>query len=112
MSDSRIEALRNMIEKDPKDALARFMLANELYEAGDHEATVKELEAYLKLKEDEGAAYRTLGDALVQLGRKKEARWAFRQGAEAARAHNHFAMADELEKKLQEVMPKGLRKPK
>ncbi|MEE9264294.1 MAG: tetratricopeptide repeat protein, partial [Vicinamibacteria bacterium] len=85
MSDSRIEALRKMIEQDPKDALARFMLANELYEAGDYQATVKELEAYLKLKEDEGAAYRTLGDALVQLGKKKEARWAFRHGAEAAR---------------------------
>ena len=112
MSDSRIEALRQMIEKDPNDTLARFMLANELYQAGDYAATVQELEAYLKLKEDEGAAYRTLGDALVQLGKKKEARWAFRHGAEAARAHNHLAMADELEKKLQEVMPKGLRKPK
>ena len=101
MSDSRIEVLRKMLEKVPKDALARFMFANELYEEGDHEAAVKELEAYLKLKEDEGAAYRTLGDALVQLGRKKE----------ACLAHNHFAMVDELEEKLQEVMPKGLRKP-
>ena len=27
MSDSRIEALRQMIEKDPNDTLARFMLA-------------------------------------------------------------------------------------
>ncbi len=36
MSDSRIEALRKMIEQDPKDTLARFMLANEIYEAGDY----------------------------------------------------------------------------
>ena len=83
----------------------------ELYEAGDYEGAVTELEAYLKLKEDEGAAYRTLGDALVHLGKKKEARWAFRHGAEAARTHGHLAMAEELERKLQEVMPKGLRKP-
>ena len=111
MSGGRIEALRKMIEQDPKDSMARFMLANELYAAGDYQATVKELDTYLKLVEDEGAAYRTLGDALVHLGKKEEARWAFRHGAEAARTHGHLAMADELEKKLQEVMPKGLRKP-
>ena len=111
MSSNRIAALREMVEKDPKDSLARFMLANELYEAGEYEETVKELEAYMKLKDDEGAGYRTLGDALVKLGRKKEARWAFRHGVEAARTHSHQALAAELESKLQEVMPKKLRKP-
>jgi predicted Zn-dependent protease len=109
MSPSRIEALREIVDKDPEDALARFMLARELFEAGDYEATVAELETYLKMKEDEGAAYRMLGDALVELGKKKEAQWAFRHGIEAARTHGLHQMAEELEQRLREVMPKGLR---
>jgi Flp pilus assembly protein TadD len=103
MSDTRIAALRNMIEKDPGDALARRMLAEDLYQAGDYTGAVEQLEAYVKLQEDEGAAYRILGDALVKLGKKKNARWAFRHGAEAARAHNHLQLAEELEQRLREI---------
>ena len=99
MSESRIAALREIIEKDPKDALARRMLADDLYHAGDYAGAVAQLEAYVKLQEDEGAAYRTLGDALAKLGKRKDARWAFRHGAEAARAHNHFQLAEELEQR-------------
>jgi Flp pilus assembly protein TadD len=103
MSDARIAALRGMIEKDPEDALARRMLAEDLYQAGDYAGSVEQLDAYVKLQEDEGAAYRILGDALVKLGKKKDARWAFRHGAEAARAHNHIQLAEELEQRLREI---------
>ena len=103
MSEARIAALRALIEKNPQDALARRMLADDLYDAGDYAGTVAELEAYMKLQEDEGAAYRTLGDALARLGKKKDARWAFRHGAEAARAHNHFQLAEELEQRLRDL---------
>ena len=103
MSAKRIEALREMVEKDPKDALARHMLAEELFRAGDYRGTVSELEVYVKLQKDEGAAYRTLGDALVKLGKKKDARWAFRHGAEAARAHHHLQLAEELEQRLRDL---------
>jgi Flp pilus assembly protein TadD len=95
-----------MIEKDPKDATARLMLANDLYQAGDYQETVAELEVYIKLQQDEGAAYQLLGNALVELGRRKDARWAFRHGAEAARAHNHLGMADELEERARELEKK------
>jgi Flp pilus assembly protein TadD len=103
MSDARIAALRAMIEKDPEDALARRMLAEDLYQAGDYAGAVEQLDAYVKLQEDEGAAYRTLGDALAKLGKKKDARWAFRHGAEAARAHQHFQLAEELEQRLRDL---------
>src|SRR3989304_8821004 len=104
MSAKRIEALREMVEKDPKDALARHMLAEELFRAGDYQDTVSELEVYVKLQKDEGAAYRTLGDALVKLGKKKDARWAFRHGAEAAPGPPPLQLPPELGRGLRELL--------
>ncbi len=100
---NRIETLRELLEKHPDDALTRYMLATELYKSGDYQATVEVMELYLKAKEDEGAAYRILADALMQLGKKKEARWALRQGMEAAMAHHHEGMAQEFEEQLKEL---------
>lgn len=103
MSTTRIDALRNLLSKNPKDSMTRYMLANELYKDAQYEAAADELQVYLNEKEDEGAAYRILAESYVQLGKKKEARWALRQGAEAARAHHHAGMADEFEDRLKEL---------
>lgn len=103
MSSSKVEALRGMVERAPNDSLARYMLANELYKEGRYQEAVDHIEQYLRIKEDEGAAYRLLGDALIRLGKEKEARWAFRQGAEAALAHHHEGMAEEFEERLKEL---------
>lgn len=100
---SRIDMLRDLLTKDPNDAMTRYMLANELYKAGEYAQAAGELETYLKAVEDEGAAYRILADAYLQIGKKKEARWALRQGAEAARTHHHEGMAEEFEEKLKEI---------
>ena len=100
---SRITALQNLLAKDPEDAMARYMLANELYKDGQFAEAASELEAYLKAVEDEGAAYRILAESYVQIGKKKEARWALRQGAEAARVHHHEGMAEEFEARAKEI---------
>ena len=100
---SRITALQNLLAKEPGDAMTRYMLANELYKDGQFTEAASELEEYLKQVEDEGAAYRTLADAYLQIGKKKEAQWALRQGAETARVHHHEGMAEEFEEKLKEM---------
>ena len=83
--------------------MTRYMLATELYKNGQYEEAVDQMESYLKDKQDEGAAYRILADAYVKLGKSSEARWALRQGIEAARTHRHEGMADELEDRLKEL---------
>lgn len=103
MASSRIDALRRLLEKAPHDSMTRYMLATELYKAGEFADCVEEMEAYLKAHEDEGAAYRILADAYLKLGKKKEGAWAFRQGAEAARRHHHDGMAEEFEDRLKEL---------
>jgi len=100
---SRITALQNLLTKEPGDAMTRYMLANELYKDGQFAEAASELEEYLKNVEDEGAAYRTLADAYVQIGKKTEAQRALRQGAQAARVHHHEGMAEEFEEKLREI---------
>jgi len=39
----------------------------------------------------------------VRLGKSSEARWALRQGIQAARTHHHDGMADELEDRLKDL---------
>ncbi len=99
----RIQALRDLLAKDSKDPTTRYMLATELYKQGQYEEAVDQMESYLKEKQDEGAAYRILSDAYARLGKSNEARWALRQGIQAARAHHHDGMADELEDRLKEL---------
>lgn len=103
MAIDRIQALRDLVARDPRDPMTRYMLATELYKNGKYEEAVDEMESYLKTKEDEGAAYRILADSYQKLGKSKEARWALRQGIEAARSHHHDGMADELEDRLKDL---------
>lgn len=103
MPTDRVQALRDLLARDPRDSMTRYMLATELYKSGKFEEAVDEMESYLKDKSDEGAAYRVLADAYLQLGKSKEARWALRQGIEAARSHHHDGMADEFEDRLKDL---------
>jgi Flp pilus assembly protein TadD len=101
VTPSRIEALRGMLERHPDDPRLRFGLALEHLGAGDLEAGIAELRHYLSLADDEGNAWGRLGAALAELGRLDEAREAYRTGIEAARAHGHPTLAEELESALE-----------
>jgi predicted Zn-dependent protease len=103
VSGSRADAFRAMIAKNPSNALARFGLANELMKAGEYEAARAELDAYLALGDDEGAAYRLLAQACERLGLVEEAKDAYRRGADAARRFNHPSMVDEFEARLEDL---------
>ncbi len=101
MSDSKIETLKALVLKNPNNPLGRYGLANEYLKSEMYEEAIEEIEAYLKLKEDQGAVYRMLGEALLKLGRKEEAKEAYRKGIEAAQSHSHPGMAAEFEETLE-----------
>jgi E3 SUMO-protein ligase RanBP2 len=101
MGDSRIEALKALVEKSPNNPLGRYGLANEYLKLEMYEEAIEEIQAYLRLKEDEGAVYRMLGEALLKLGKKEEAKEAYRKGIEAAERHGHPGMAEEFEETLE-----------
>ena len=103
MSNSKIETLKALVEKNPNNPLGRYGLANEYLKLEMYDEAINEINAYLKLKDDEGAVYRILGEALLKLGRKEEAKEAYRKGIETAHRHGHPGMAAEFEETLELV---------
>ena len=103
MQSPRLEAFRAMVVKDPRNPLARFGLASELMKAEQHEEARSVLLDYLKMHDDEGAAYRLLALANEKLGRLEEAKEAYRRGIEVAERHGHPGMADEYRLKLEDL---------
>ena len=101
MSNSKIETLKALVEKNPDNPLGRYGLANEYLKLEMYEEAIEQVEAYLKLKDDQGAVYRMLGEALLKLGRKEEAKEAYKKGIEAAHRHGHPGMAAEFEETLE-----------
>ncbi len=103
MTTPKLDTFRTMVAKHPGNALARFGLANELLKAELFGEAADQLRAYLEIYEDEGNAYGRLGDALAKLGRKEEAREAFRTGIATAHRFGHVGLASELEERLDEI---------
>jgi predicted Zn-dependent protease len=58
------------------------------------------MERYFSLTEDEGAAYRTLAQALAKLGKISEAHQAYTAGIRAAQKFGHPSMVEEYEETL------------
>lgn len=102
MTTPRLDALRAMLAKNPRNAPAHFGLATEAAKAGLHEEAVEHLRAYLGMHEDEGNAYGRLAESLLALGRTTEAKDALRQGIDAATRFGHPSMAAEFEERLGE----------
>jgi E3 SUMO-protein ligase RanBP2 len=98
--NSRIQALRGMLERNPGDPRAHFGLATEYEKLELWDAVVEELQQYLALTEDQGNAWGRLGKALRHAGREAEAREAYQRGVQAAYAHGHPSMAADFEELL------------
>lgn len=68
MSEERIQKFKKLLEKNPVNPLVHYSLANEYFKLNRYEETIETINAYLKLKDDEGAAYRILGHCYTELG--------------------------------------------
>jgi predicted Zn-dependent protease len=103
LADSRIDALRKMLERNPDDPRLHFALANEYEKLEDWDAVIDELAAYLEAAEDQGNAWGRLGRALHETGRDDEARLAYERGIDAAERHGHPSMAAEFQEEIAEL---------
>lgn len=107
MTGSRIDTLREMLERNPEDPRLHFGLASEYEKLERWQDAADQLRAYLALAEDEGNAYGRLARALLALDQPDEARQAYRDGIDAARRHGHPSMAAEFEEELSELDSAG-----
>ncbi|HET9441219.1 MAG TPA: tetratricopeptide repeat protein [Longimicrobiales bacterium] len=100
--NSRIDVLKQLLDRNPNDARTLFGLANELEKGEQWNDVVEYLGRYLQIAEDEGNAWGRLGHALRMTGRPDEARAAYEKGVQIANAHGHPSMAAEFEEILGE----------
>jgi len=103
MTDSKIDQLKKLVGKNPDNPLGRYGLANEYYKEGQFENTIRELEIYFKIKDDEGAAYRLLAECYSNMGDKEKAIEAYKKGIKQALKHGHPSMAEEFEEALEDI---------
>ena len=101
MTDNRLDTFRAMIAKNPGNVLARFGLANEAAKAGLWTEAAEHYATYLAQYDDEGNGWQRMAAALIQLGRRDEARTALQRGMEASRRFGHTGMAADLEAELE-----------
>ncbi len=101
MADNKLEMLKAMVNKDPENPLARYGLANEYFKLKMFDEAVAQLNKYLGIKDDEGAAYRMLAQCHTELGDTDNAKAAYKKGIEAATKHGHPTMAEEFEEAIE-----------
>jgi predicted Zn-dependent protease len=91
----RLDALRMLLQQDPKNRLVRYGLAMELANQGNLEGAVVELRALIDANPDYAYAYFHCAQMLEKLDRVDEARETYRQGIDAAgRAGDSHALAE------------------
>lgn len=92
-----------MRARNPADTRVLFALAMEYEKLERWDETIRALQEYLAIADDEGNAWGRLGKALSRLGREEEARNAYARGIAAASRHGHPSMVGEFEEAIEEL---------
>lgn len=100
MEDSKLKKFKELYKKNPKNPLASYSLANEYFKQKMYDEAINQIIEYLKIKDDEGAAYRMLAESYTELGKIAEAKEAYKKGIKAAMKHGHEGMAEEFEENI------------
>ena len=94
---ARANALRALLEQDPKNSFARYGLALDHVNNGDLESAVVEYRTVVANDANYCAAYYHGGQALEKLGKLADAAEMYRQGIEATRRTGDAHTQSELE---------------
>ena len=89
-----------MLDQDPTNAFARYGLAMEYVNTGQHENAVSEFRALLSANPDYAAAYFHAGRTLESLGRIDEARTMYEEGIEVTTRKGDAHTRSELQAAL------------
>lgn len=108
MASDRLQKIREFVESNPEDPRARYFLASELHKSRDWAGAAEQYAAYFALGAvDEGYGYRNHAECLFRLDKAEEGRAACERGIQAALAHGHDGLADEIRSVLRELAGDG-----
>jgi tetratricopeptide (TPR) repeat protein len=101
--ESRVAALKEILNANPDDAFARYALGLEYSGAGETDAALSEFQLLLAAHPDYTNGYFMAAQTLARAERKEEAKTMLRQGMECAqRTRNQHALS-EMEAMLDEL---------
>jgi tetratricopeptide (TPR) repeat protein len=101
--ESRVAALKEILETNPNDAFARYALGLEYSGADETDAALAEFQLLLAAHPDYTNGYFMAAQALAHAERNDEAKTMLQQGIECARrTHNQHALS-EMEAMLDEL---------
>lgn len=84
MAEDRLNLLRDLVSREPEDALTRFLLGQEASSRGLFEEASAAFASAVERDPDYSAAYRYWGNCLEKLGRYHEAAHAYARGVRVA----------------------------
>jgi predicted Zn-dependent protease len=96
-SNTRKQQLEEMLKEEPNDPFLCYGLAMELVGEGEDEEAVRRFQELLEVAPEYVPGYLQAGQALVRLGRYKEARTLFSRGITTARKQADEHAAQEME---------------
>lgn len=103
MDLSKINALKERIEKHPNNILDRFVLSKTYSDQRMWAETIQESREILKLKPDYLVVLIQLGNALLQTNQTDEAKKTLEKARETAISQKHPGMIPEIEELLEQV---------
>ncbi len=103
MSRSRLEALKEFLEKEPNDSFTRYALALEHQSLGQTETAIALLTEVLQRDPNYIPAYHQLGQLYTKLNKTQEAKEIYRKGIDMAGAVGEMHERDEMQEELEEL---------
>jgi Flp pilus assembly protein TadD len=100
MSVNRLEALKQMLEAQPENALVRYGLAQEYANSGDFEEALSHFNRLLEIQPDYSAAYYHAGRTLEKAGRTDDARVMYERGIQVTTRNGDAHTRSELQAAL------------
>ena len=101
MSESRLETLKQFLEKDPNDSFTRYALALEYNSLGELETASVYLKEVIDRDTHYLPAYHQLGQIYAKLNRPSEAKAVYRKGIEIAHATGNSHAKEEMTEELE-----------
>jgi tetratricopeptide (TPR) repeat protein len=101
--DTRVAALKQILESQPDDSFARYALGMEYSSSGETEAAMAEFQRLLAAHPDYANAYFMAAQTLARADRNDEARSMLQQGIECARRTRNQHALSEMEAMLDEL---------
>ena len=103
MNKSRLERLKEIVEKKPQDAFAWYGLAIEYKNQGRYQEAIETFDRLLKEDRTYTAAYFHYGQVLTEAGQGEKAEEIFSRGVQVAETNNDRHAQQELLQALDDL---------